>query len=729
MQDFINYIVNNNFFIITSDNYASITSKFFGYAILDNGINIGHLNQQKLLDKRTPGIFVNILANDTSIIIQQDYFCGFGLFIFREKNYWALSNSLLFLIQNIAKDKNISVNLDYFDHFFVQDLVPLSITETIISQITELPHGQYCYIDKKSNELHLKKYNYDNYSLDINSESGIELIDEWYRKYKFIIDSLITNNFNISIDLSGGKDSRIVFSIVKNLNLNKANVKINSIKGKYHTYEHDYIVASKIAEKFSFRLNNSISCEKINISTKDSILLSLYAKFFFHEQLYFKNAYYKVPKFSITGAGGEGIRNYFFGTSHSFIQEFENMETFNEIDFNKGAKNFLHRVFNLLSEFYNDPVDDAQKLYIYSRIKNHFGRSAVESFLSNDITIAPLMDPILYKLKITKDALGDRDLFAVLLLDRYLKELNELYFSGSKPFSKELFNKAKSINNKYPYNNLPKIEINECKKNQKSNFNIIYKEVLDINFIDNDIPETPEEYYLKLFLTPQVELLVNNTFNYKVYNFALNFAKSNKHFYLKYIIKLISFYILNRILCKNPPLPDIVNQYISPEIFKLVNRGLSTIRLDFKLYGSNSAKFNIINKNDPLLLVKFPKWFKNEYGQGVQCETHENEFYIFIQANEHGIANFAIRSVDIRDRFNQTVPFLLDILQITISSISKNFVIVNKNILQSISCYRPYTAEYNTERNEIIEIFIKWQTHDYTKIEFFKLINKLFLLI
>ena len=84
---------------------------------------------------------------------------------------------------------------------------------------------------------------------------------------------------------------------------------INSIKNKEHGHDEDLKIATDIASKLGFKLNNfrlDTNFKKWGI--KNTFCCTIYSKLGFHKEFYFKNRFLTKPKFSFTGGGGESLR-------------------------------------------------------------------------------------------------------------------------------------------------------------------------------------------------------------------------------------------------------------------------------------------------------------------------------------------------------------------------------------------------------------------------------------
>ena len=94
-------LIEQNFFIIDSNNLEKIQSIMYGYSVSKKGIltnnyykKLGYYEEPDPL-----GVYVMIRKIGEEIRIDQDFYGGFGLYIYENKNtgYFAFSNSFLLL--------------------------------------------------------------------------------------------------------------------------------------------------------------------------------------------------------------------------------------------------------------------------------------------------------------------------------------------------------------------------------------------------------------------------------------------------------------------------------------------------------------------------------------------------------------------------------------------------------------------------------------------------------
>ena len=267
------------------------------------------------------GAFVIIQKNGKEIIINQDFYGSYGLYIYenKESEYFAFSNSFLLLEEYLIDKQNLSLNKDYVDNFIITYLLSFSLEETLIKEIRQIPNNAFLVINQKDKSFKINYIDYKEETIPLESEEGLKIIDRWVDKWGYIFRSLKRKTDNISLDLSGGFDTPTVLAILLNsgIDLNKINVYF--FQDKIHDHDVDFKIARDISLKYGFKLNNfDFNNYQTLWSIKDMLLNSLYAKLGFHKEFYFQNKFYKNPIFSFAGSNGEVLR----GMPNSPINEF-----------------------------------------------------------------------------------------------------------------------------------------------------------------------------------------------------------------------------------------------------------------------------------------------------------------------------------------------------------------------------------------------------------------------
>ena len=453
-----------NLFFLDSVNYVDYTTSFYGYAITNEGIfdetNIeGHFEK---LDGT--GCYVCILVHNDLIQIQQDYFGGFGLYVYQYEDYFAVSNSFWLLIEKLPTNIKLSINRDYAYNHIIEDLCSMVYEKTLINEVQSVPMGGN--IEIRSGVLYIRQNKLYTRQYSVDSKEGMQRLDEWYNKWHTLVYQLHLITTNIQCDLSGGFDTRMVLSLLLGetnkkdlIDLNR--FKINSANDNLSCHEEDYKIASAIANHYGFTLNNTLNLngEINNISTALSIRNSFYLKLGFHKEMYFRHGIFKKTRFSVTGANGEAVRGYPNKGYQSYLDSFiRKCNGYLQSDKMKNAVSQLweygrKQILSKYSSCFTLTTEELSNIYYEeTRARNHYAKAMAENLSGNTITLNPFMDPILFELKSTTDECSDLKLLMTVIMCRYAPSLLSFPIEGGRSYDDETVRYAAELCSKYPFN-------------------------------------------------------------------------------------------------------------------------------------------------------------------------------------------------------------------------------------------------------------------------------------
>lgn len=312
----MNKIIEENFFIIDSNDLEKTQSHMYGFSITKKGIltnnyyqNLGHYEEPE-----PQGMYIMIRKIGDEIKINQDYNGSFGIYIYENKitGYFLISNSFLLLEEYLVGKTKFTINKDFADNLIISGLCTPSIYETLIKEIRMLPSNSFIIINIKKRAFKTYYIDYNENSVPLESEEGLKIIDKWVDKWGYIIRSLKKCTNNISSHLSGGFDSRAVLSILLNSGIDINDILIISFYAEKKRYKEDFFIAKNISSKFGFKLNGFLNnnSSRTRLSPEDSFFCSIYSKLGFHSAFSTPTYFLNNPKFTFCGFGGEIIRGY-----------------------------------------------------------------------------------------------------------------------------------------------------------------------------------------------------------------------------------------------------------------------------------------------------------------------------------------------------------------------------------------------------------------------------------
>jgi hypothetical protein len=528
----MNEIIEKNFFIIDSNNLDKIISTMYGFSVSTKGIltNNYYKKQGYYEDPDPQGIFVMVRKMEEEIRINQDFYGGFGLYIYENKNtgYFALSNSFLLLEEYLIGKQNLTLNKEFCDNLIISYLNTASIYETMVNEIILIPSNAYIVLSIKKRTFKIHYIDYKENSIPFESEEGLKIIDKWVDKWSYIFQSLKKQTNNIILDLSGGFDTRAVLAILLNSGIDINEILINSVNDTLYTHEQDFKIASIISKKFGFKLNNLLLDKNgTNLNIKDSTFLAMYTKLGFHKEFNIQNKFYSKPIFHFTGSGGESVRHLYYFPIKKYIYRLCSQAkgiSVNFKEFYSSSMRLCYRSLALLKEKkkYNNDYEITADFFYRGEIRHHYGKAALELFLVNQYTLHPLIDPDINQIKLDINKNSAHDLVAYIYT-RFAHDLIFIPFERNRGLNQESIKKAEILNKKFhPY---------KIKTNYNKNFFIdIERNYSTPPSKENNV----NEYLRKIFKSPKFIDIINKIYNKNVYNWARDYSRKIKFFPLRH---------------------------------------------------------------------------------------------------------------------------------------------------------------------------------------------------
>ena len=312
MMDEIKKIIEENFFIIDSDNLDDLSDDFYGFSV--DGKDLITKDNIDAHELNPLGAYVKVSAASDEIRVKQDFVGSFELYVYQNDDYFALSNSFLKLVEYLKDKVSLTLNRDFANSFLFADLCAFSYEETLVNEIKILPKEYEIVIDKSSKSLSYNIIDYDERSVDLDSREAVDILDLWYFKWIEIIRSIKRKTNNISFDLTGGFDTRIIAALWLTANIDLDKLYIYTLEDvKRNMNLEDIRIASQIAEAYNFKLNNNVvDLNEIPLENPISpIYLSFYPKLGFHKQMYLRHhiadeKWYSIPECSFIVPSTDG---------------------------------------------------------------------------------------------------------------------------------------------------------------------------------------------------------------------------------------------------------------------------------------------------------------------------------------------------------------------------------------------------------------------------------------
>lgn len=666
--------IKEKFFILDSNNYKDFKTTLYGYYFDEQGNWITQSNFEKF-DENAHGAYIFVENNNGKITIKQDFNGSYGLYLFQKDNYFAVSNSFLYLVEYLKSKFELSYNYDYANHFLSAGLCSLSYSDTFCNEIKLISRNSNIIICDDA--IKINESEFIDYKIPINSQEGINILDKWFYKWTSIIRNLKKNTNLIKIDLSGGFDSRCCLALFLASNINLDEIRVNSSTDGLHCHPEDLKIATDIANHFKFPLNKKFSQNDNKTYTfkdlKTAIDISFYTKLGFHKEMYFKTGIRNTIQYHFSGSGGECIHR---SSMYSLDETFDSYKNFNKINARKscgsgaeiGVERILQSTFNEVNKINSDKYYNFQYLYKGTIARYHFGKACVEEFLVNTITPSLLMDKELLRIDIKDNNYDfnlDRKLLITVLLDRYCPDLLNFEVEGGRKFEPETIEYAKKINAKFPFKNpyTTKISLDKTKEDNT----ILELSSAEKNAIDEKSKISAADcnnYLYYLFCSKGFKDLFESHFSKTVYSYIQNHVITNNFFPLRHVysaIAAVKFLIdvqQSKINNKNitsslDSLEYLCNISKFDDEFDLSEFNDNfKCRIDIKNIGNENCEVEIVGISG----VTYPEWFKNKNGVGAVVSTYIGNKNLEIICKGNGWLYIWLRGIDKRNNENKRIP-------------------------------------------------------------------------
>ena len=728
--------IKDHFFIMSSDDLDKVCTKLYGYCVSEEGI-ICDANCLDGPDIPNNGTYIYVKRESDVIHIYQDYVGSYGLFLFESEGYWAISNSFILLVDYIKKKHVITFNKGFADQLLVIPWASISYSETLVNEIKVIDRSAVCTVDIIEKKISITLRDFHENTIELDSKEGMLILDAWYEKWCNFISALSNATRNIQMDLSGGFDSRMLLNLFLGSKINLNNICINSIDDDLYTHKEDYDIASEMAYYYGFSVNerNNLDHESMPLSCMDIMNISLYSKLGFERQMYYQNIKRNKYRIWFRGAGGETLRDSQWSDSETGCIELHK-KMCKELAYI--GTNLTDSIVEVLKKSYFDirdkylmfgrdvsPDDIGIMHYRETRNRFHFGFAAKEDYFSGNITISPLLDPDIQKLKLYTSECNDKNLLLTIMLVRYQKSLLDFKFEGSRSIDSKTVEKAIDICQRYPI-----IKKNEIKKFDNklplpvNSDQHTENEIVEVRCIREKIKNI---YYSPDIMHPFVMLYSKSVYNHLSKRFSstafhpdsnANIVIPISKIYKDCLASESTFDLtdsIGRWLLSDTTSETVNSLYEDPYLSNYI-----TLRVDVKNIGADSNDIQIIEKSDSNIVVESPDWLNREgNGKAYILQSCSGILKLRIKCIGSGILKIIFRGKYVKDINGKCIPFVLDITNFQLDK----EILVNDDIC--VWHDEPYRCEKKVVDGQELSLNICWQPHKDTKHRYYVIYDSL----
>lgn len=728
----VNYFdVEKEFFLIDSNNLSEIKTRFYGYSIQQTGIYEDcNLTPEAIAGLDGRGCYVYVEVKDEQITISQDLNGCWGIYLFRQGDYFALSNSFFRLLDYVKFRYPLTVNRDYCHYLTINDVCSHAYSETAINEISLVERNAVLHIDTVKKNLQIELIDYREYTIPLDSETGIETLDNWVEIWSDVLRGVMQNTKSFQVDLSGGFDTRVSFALLLNSDINFDKIRIYSTLSDQHCFPEDYDIASKIANHYGLKLNKSVLAKRtFNYSLTDCFNIDLYSQQTFHNLptvFWIKN---NVDKhYCLRGLSGETLRGYLRKSPQDFIRSQSgkinpyssdlSYELFNSVN------NILKSSFNAVANKYHIKDDESENIpqYFYqeTRVRHHYGKECLSSFLKNMITLSPALDPKIRTVQLETTECPDPKLLIALLFTRYEPDLLKFPFEGGRFIAPETIGFAQKLNESFPRRIIKK-RLSGEERFHLQPCDTRAEKILASKHNNPDISKTFIKNYLKIaFDSSKTYGLFTSYFDAELYNYAA-FYYDNHIFGCER--PLYAILGVTRILedveisNRNRPLYRDMEYLIEQDFCKIpvddndqIIHKFSryfTARVHIKLLQKiNEEDFQIISISDAKAKVTKPEWFQKN-GIGYIIHSYAGKLELVIKTTVEGqlqISLLGLYVLDPKDK-SKRIPYWIDYTSL---NINENTIFGK---LTPAWHDKPYRYVMDVKAGEEITVRMEWLPH------------------
>ncbi len=431
----------DNTFIIDSNNLDAVQPRLYGYAISDEG--------ELIFDevprcKNRIGIYTFVDVTPDEIIISQDPSGSFGLYVYQDSSRFIFSNSFFRLAEQL--NGAFTYNKPACKALYYSMYVPLEASATLVNEIKRLEPDAEVHINRHARTFSITQKPITMFARTFDSEEDFRVLDRWYIRWMELFRGLASHSYPLTVDLSGGIDSRIVLSMFIN-----ANIDLNSVCALSHDKvalkkdAEDYRIAQEIAGYYGFALNNKamFPTEKVgSLSAAESYTSMKYTSLDCSISSKYPYTDYLTPIVAVKGLGSL-VKGWNWESPEAAIKD----------SFKFGFAPFrtvpplaqLHQRADRdqLSHFYKAEVDEMLMdrpyknelagSYLFSRqiVSKLDAHKCLDKINCNEITVTPFFDPDIVEFHYHLGT-DDRYMLAGIILGRYCPKLLEFDVQGNK---------------------------------------------------------------------------------------------------------------------------------------------------------------------------------------------------------------------------------------------------------------------------------------------------------
>ncbi len=447
----------NSLLIIDSKHLDKIPIGLYGLMITEDGLCFG---PQIPENETRIGYFTAIRKNGSHIQITQDFLGTFGLYLYQNSDRYVISNSFFHLSEYLRGE--LTLNSEAARALIYSAYIPVGKEDTLANEIRKLDSQCSLEINAQSGKLSILQGTFPYFQKSLDNTEAFSDLDRWYERWTKIFHKLIEDGYPVNADLSGGFDTRIIFSLLKNAGADLDSIRILSHENiNLAKDSDDYRIASEIADDHKFILNKNPDTEEKTgaIDPQTSVDKCRYLSFGSTVSEKYGLTGYTDPNIFIKGLFSSVKGNVWNNSLKTAVKS--NLLPCRELCRKSGSsilkrisavsdqREYIESQFN---SYLTDPFPDERNVSLLHQkliAERYDGKKALDWIANNHIIISPFSDPELVQFDYNRPDRGDNQFLVLLILDRYSPELLKYEIQGRK-ISQRSLDLARELNRKYP---------------------------------------------------------------------------------------------------------------------------------------------------------------------------------------------------------------------------------------------------------------------------------------
>ena len=390
------------------------------------------------------GNFSYIKIDESGILVGSDFF-GLSInYIYQDKDIIAVSNCLELLVNAFGEDFSFNPIYSELLNYLSPEVVNWQITnEFVVSGLTRMELGYEYKISKGSASKYISGINKPFDPSQYAYETLIALAFDEVRRNIKVMSHLVGEGQDIDIDLSGGKDSRLVLSIAETIPEVKKRLKIvaKDVPG-------DLDVALVIVEKRNLEFKSKCTLKRLYKISFDEVFekwIKTYAGEYCRLGMPTLATFGEEVENKLSGGCGEAVTRSanveWLRKSESicFIDSLKEQlcrYSYGKKDITPRLSQYIDKNFSVYSDL--EKGEALNKYYLNFRNRVHFGKNEVSNYIGENLFF-PLLSRNLYYASML---LNERQIYGAKiiydLMDKATPELLDIPFSSNFPYLEEV---------------------------------------------------------------------------------------------------------------------------------------------------------------------------------------------------------------------------------------------------------------------------------------------------